>query len=366
MRYSIFIFLLILSLALIGCSDGNSATNGPVKVSLAVDSSSGSAANVVTVTEIIDSNTFAYYYLARPLWTGSDFTNIQGDTANEYVQIDRYSSGVSIGFFAQGKWHFDVQVKLIETGVTENNWKLVYTGSVDQYINVANNTVEVLVSKNTAVDGFVTIDSIKAPTVYGDGVGTVSDKLIITYEGPVNGSIADNKINIEHSTVASDQLTTFTVPATSLKAGEYIFFLTYNDGTSDVGGAIKSVNIIPGVTTNISGTIETGTWQDETFKLTTGNSLEIKISSDKTEIPKTGSATYTCAKVAGPEITTYSWYVNGVLQEGQTSSTFELVASNYASFGYDYCTVTCVAKAVDAATSEEFLASSSLTLIFTE
>ncbi len=361
MRHNNFIYLLILilSLALIGCSDGSSATNGPVKVSLAVDSSSGTAEKVVNVT--VDTSVLAYYYSATPLWTSSDFTNIQGAT-DGYVKIPSYSEGVSIGLFAQGKWHFDVQVKLIEDGVTEANWKLVYTGSVEQYINADNNTVEVLVSKNTDENGFVTIDVIKAPTVDGDNDGTPSDKLIISYDGPASGSIAESAISISRSA----GWTTFTVPATSLKAGDYIFFLTYNDGTSDVGGAVKAVSIIPGVTTNISGTIESGTWQDETFKLSTGNSLEIEISAadDKTEIPKNGSLVYTCTKVAGPEITTYSWYVNGVPQEGETSATFTLTASNYASFGYDYCYVTCVAKAVDSGV--EFLASSSLILIFTE
>lgn len=362
MRHSIFIFLLILilSLALIGCSDGSSASSGPVKVSLAVDSSSGSAANVVTVTENIDPTKFAYYYLAKPLWTGSDFTTIQGDTAGRYARITNYLTSKDIGFFAQGKWHFDVEVRLADETV-------VYTGSVDQYINADNNTVEVLVTKNTDAYGFVTIDSIKAPTVDGNiDDEVISDKLIITYEGPASGSIADDDISIKHSTVESDQRTKFTtVDAIPLKAGDYIFFFTYNDGTSDVGGAIKSVSIIPGVTTNISGTIETGPWKDETFKLTTGNPLEIKVSSDKTEVPKTGSATYTCTKVAGPDITTYSWYVNWELQDGQTASTFTLTASDYESFG-DYCTVTCVAKAVDDTTSEEFLAASSLYLIFTE
>ncbi len=179
MRHNNFIYLLILilSLALIGCSDGSSATNGPVKVSLAVDSSSGTAEKVVNVT--VDTSVLAYYYSATPLWTSSDFTNIQGAT-DGYVKIPSYSEGVSIGLFAQGKWHFDVQVKLIEDGVTEANWKLVYTGSVEQYINADNNTVEVLVSKNTDENGFVTIDVIKAPTVDGDNDGTPSDKLIIS------------------------------------------------------------------------------------------------------------------------------------------------------------------------------------------
>ncbi len=360
MRYSIFNFLLVLiiALALTGCSDGNSATNGPVKVSLAVNQSSGTAAKVVDVT--VDTSNLAYYYSAAPLWTGSDFTNIQGAT-DGYVRIADYPTSKDIGLFAQGKWHFDVQVKLIEDGVTEANWKLVYSGEVDQYINADSSTVEVPVTKSAEGSGFVTIN-VKAPTVYGDGVGTVADKLIISYEGTESGSIAAGDISISRSA----GWTTFTVPKTSLPGGEYIFFLIYNDGTSDVGGAVVAVNITPGVTSEISGTVESGSWQNETFKLTTGNPLEIKISADKTEIPKTtGSATYTCTKVAGPEITTYSWYVNWELQDGQTASTFTLTASDYESFG-DYCTVTCVAKAVDDATSEEFLAASSLYLIFTE
>ena len=348
----VYIFVLILALALTGCSDGSSAADGPVEVSLALGSSSEIASRVVGVNEPVDTSKLAFYYSAAPMWTGYDFATAQGIT-DGFQRIQTYSNGVSLGLFTPGKWHFEVLVKLIDAELDENNWVLVYSGTVDQYISPNSSIVAVPVTKHNNANGAVTV-SVKAPTIDED-----NDRLSISYEGPESSSIAAGNINISRA----DGYTTFTVAKTSLPSGEYTFFLTYNDGTSDVGGAVISVNITAGMTASIYGTVEAGLWQNETVALTGLHSFGIKLTAagNKVEIPKNGSLVYTCTKNPGSlDIATYAWYVNGVLQNGQTASTFTLTASN---FDCDYCMVTCVAKADDA---EGFLAYSSLTLILTE
>ena len=351
-RFFAHILVFLLALILTGCSDGSSDASGPVEVSLSVGSSSGVASRIVTVNEAIDTSKLAYYYSASPLWTADEFASAKG-TTDGFQRIPTFSNGMSLGLFAQGKWHFEVVVKLIDAEVAESDWILVYSGNVDQYVSAASSVVAVPVTKNREANGAVTI-SVKAPTVDED-----YDNLSITYEGTASGSIAAGNIN----TSRSDGYTTFTVAKTSLRSGEYTFFLTYNDGTSDVGGAVVSLNITPGMTAAISGTVEAGIWQNETVALTGVHSFGIQLTAanNKIEIPKNGSLVYTCAKTPGSlDIATYAWYVNGVLQNGQTSSTYTLTASN---FDCDYCMVTCVAKAVG---DDGFLAYRSLTLMFTE
>lgn len=350
-RFFAYILILFLALSFTGCSDGESG-NGPVEVSLAVGSSSGTASRVVTVKETIDTSKLAYYYSASPLWTANEFASAQGAT-DGFQRILSFSNGMSLGLFAQGKWHFEVVVKLIDAEVAESNWTLVYSGSVDQYINADSSIVAVPVTKNTEANGAVTI-TVKAPTVDED-----NDNLSITYDGTRSGSIPAGNIGVSRS----DGFTTFTVSKTTLLSGEYTFMLTYNDGTGDVGGAVVSVNITPGMTAAISGSVESGLWQNETVALTGLHSFGIQLSAagNKIEIRKNESLVYTCTKTPGSlDIDTYAWYVNGVLQNGQTASTFTLVASR---FDCDYCLVTCVARADD---DEGFLAYSSLNLILTE
>ena len=74
----VYIFVLILALALTGCSDGSSAADGPVEVSLALGSSSEIASRVVGVNEPVDTSKLAFYYSAAPMWTGYDFATAQG------------------------------------------------------------------------------------------------------------------------------------------------------------------------------------------------------------------------------------------------------------------------------------------------
>lgn len=355
-RFNIFVYIIffLLALMLTSCSDGSSSDNGPVQVSLSL-SRSGVSSRIVSVDEAVDLSSFAFYYKATPLWTGSDFAGVVGQTA-DFVRIDSYRDGKDLGYFAQGKWLFEVEVRLIDQEAAEADWVLFYSGSTELYISTSNYAITIPVVGEGSEDGTVYI-SVLAPTV------SESDSMTITYSGTGSGSVPAGDIEIERTT-GDDRWTSFLVDSLALPAGQYTFCLTYNDGTDDVGGATVAVNVNPGMTTSITGTVESGVWQNETVSMTGLHSFGIKLSAagNKMEVAKNGTLVYTCTKTPGSlDIDSYEWYVNGDLQTGEASSTFTFVASN---FDFDYCTVTCVAKTI--ADGEYFLAYSSLSLILTE
>ena len=350
----ILVLLIALLLTLSSCSDGSSSDNGPVPVSLSL-SHSHTADRIVSVDEAVDLSSFAFYYKATPLWTGSDFGTIVGQTAG-FVKINSYRDGKDLGYFAQGKWLFEVEVRLIDQEAAEADWALFYSGSSELYISSSSYEITIPVIGQSNEDGTVSIE-VMAPTV------SESDTLTITYSGTASGSVAAGDIAIDRTT-GDDRWTVFTVDSVSLAAGQYTFSLVYNDGTNDVGGATVAVNVNPGMTTSITGTVESGVWQNETVTMTGLHSFGIQLTAagNKVEIAKNGTLVYTCTKTPGSiDIDSYEWYVNGELQTGQTASTFTFVASH---FDFDYCTVTCVAKATED--DEYFLAYSSLSLILTE
>ena len=307
------IFLLTLFF-LFACTAGDSDDTGPVAVSFSV--STPSPYRIVSVNEGLDNNKLAYYYKATPLWTGSDFTSIQGKTQS-FVKIS-YRSGMSLGLFTQGNWLFEVEARVIDANEPdETRWQLAFSGSVETYISQNSYLINVPVVQNAGAYGKVAI-TVTAPTA-GD-----SDTISISYTGAQTGSVPVGNINISRSE-GENRHTTFTVASTSFKAGTYTFFLTYNDGTNDVGGATVSLNVYPEMTANIFGTVESGLWQNESVTLTGLHPFGIQLSAagNKIEIARNESLVYTCTKTQGSlDIETYEWYVNGVFQPGQTSSTF--------------------------------------------
>lgn len=349
-RTYIFILMTLLIIGLSACSNGGSSDNGPVKVSLAVDAYHGAASRIVSVEEAVDLSSFVFFYKATPQWTGSEFASITGQTAG-FVKINSYRDGKELGYFAQGKWLFEVEARLSSDETT-----VVFSGSAETYISSSNFAITVPVIGQADDDGTVYI-SVLAPTV------SESDTLTITYSGTSSGSVSAGDIEIERTT-GDDRWTSFLVDSLALPAGQYTFCLTYNDGTDDVGGATVAINVNPGMTTSITGTVESGVWQNESVSMTGLHSFGIVLTAagNKVEIAKNGTLVYTCTKTPGSlDIDSYEWYVNGELQTGQTASTFTFVASN---FDFDYCTVTCVARATED--DEYFLAYSSLSLILAE
>ena len=192
-RFNIFVYIIffLLALMLTSCSDGSSSDNGPVQVSLSL-SRSGVSSRIVSVDEAVDLSSFAFYYKATPQWTGSDFAGVVGQTAG-FVRIDSYRDGKELGYFAQGKWLFEVEVRLIDPEAAEADWVLFYSGSTELYISTSNYAITIPVVGEGSEDGTVYI-SVLAPTV------SESDSMTITYSGTGSGSVPAGDIEIERTT----------------------------------------------------------------------------------------------------------------------------------------------------------------------
>ena len=341
-RFFAYISVLILALALTGCSDGESSNSGPVKVSLNV--SSDSPSRIVSVDDSLDLDKLSFYFRATPQWTGSDFTSIEGTVAS-FQKINSYYNGISLGYFAQGKWLFEVEARLKSDETT-----VAFSGSAETYISTSNRNVVVNIFNSSASQGTVSI-TVLAPTV------NESDVLRIDYTGADTGTVDSHDIEISRSG-GDNRWTTFTLEDASFDAGFYTFFLTYNNGTADVGGAVVAASVNAGMTTAITGTIESGLWQEHTMTLTGLNSFSVSVTADKEEIIENGGTVlYTCTKAGELNIASYQWYVNGSPQAGATGPTFRITASTPASgttpFHEGLYTVTCIAKADD---DSEFIA----------
>ncbi len=342
-RFFAYILVLLLALSFTGCSTGESG-NGPVKVNLAI--SSDSLNRIVTVDDSVDFNTFSIYYKATPQWTGSDFTSVPGAVAS-FQKINSYYSGVSLGFFAQGSWLFEIEARL-----TSDETTVVFSGSVETYISSSNRNVMIPVYGTSTAQGTVSI-TVYAPTV------SENDVLRIDYTGADSGTVDSNDITINRAG-GENRWTTFTLQNANFDAGLYTFFLNYNSGTADVGGAVVAVNVKPGMPAAITGTIEAGAWQEHAMTLTGLNNFSVSVTAGNNveEINENGGTVlFTCNKTGELNIASYQWYVNGAPQAGATGTTFRITASTPASgttpFHEGFYTVTCIAKAVG---DSEFIA----------
>lgn len=345
-RYSafVYIFILLIALSLTGCTDSGSSDNDSVQVSLSV--SSDSLNRIVSVDDSVNFSSFSIYYKATPQWTGSDFASAQGAVAS-FQKINSYYSGISLGYFAQGSWLFEVEARL-----ASDETIVVFSGSAETYISTGNRNVVINLYRSSTDQGTVSI-TVLAPSV------SENDVLRIDYTGADTGTVDSNDIVISRSG-GEDRWTTFTLTDASFDAGLYTFFLTYNNGTADVGGAVVAVNVNAGMSAAITGTVETGVWQEHTMTLTGLNIFSISVTAGNgiEEIKENGGTVlYTCTKTGELNIRSYQWYVNGAPQAGATGTTFRITASTPASgttpFHEGLFTVTCIAKADD---DSEFIA----------
>jgi len=320
MKKALVLFIaMAVACTLISCGGSGSSSADSSLGTVTLGVSGLDSQRVVSVTG--GTSTFYYYYKATPNWTGTDVTTPQGKTS-DFTQIT-YSAGVSLGYFAQGNWTFEVEVR---DGTSESA-NVLYSGSTTQYINAGSNTISIAVTKDTTGKGTIAF-SITAPTV------EASDKITI----PTSPSVT-----VSPTLSYADNITTATVAATEFDSGNYTITILHTkaDGTA-VGGATMGVNVANGTATTVSGTIESGVWQAEALTLTGITTFSITVSGSAS-VAKSTDATFTAtATITGSTVSSYQWYVNGVAQSGATSASYTF---NQASGGYYQ--VSCVAEAAD-------------------
>ena len=221
------------------------------------------------------------WYRAIPKWT-SEYGNIQGDTRyitghddNNFVKTTELSyndlSG-TIGYFAQGKWAFDIEVRKPIVDATNNTttyavlWKTTTEGGEIRYINETENNLEFKVTKY--------IDSSKSGTVEFDvstnkkskeDFFTVSWKKISGTEsesGDIDGLIPSGTGNDETADTAK------ITGSKTLNAGFYAITVKYYSAVNKlVGSSTVAAEVIPGGKIKVEGTIENQTYQETVFEI---------------------------------------------------------------------------------------------------
>ena len=213
-KLSIFTLLLLTLLVLLaGCDNGSvsdsAASNGLVKVSLALGGDSSQGQKSVSINGNPDWTSLTFLYNAVPQWVDPQGTKIHG--AADWTPI-AYSNVMSLGYFSPGQWVFGIRVK--------NGSTVVYEGFSDITSISSSTTVDVLVKKlvTEAAIGSVRI-SVTAPSAQ-------NDTLTIYYENE-SGAIHDEEIIT--ATSASDKYL-FEHTFEGLDPGTYTFTFTHSAG----------------------------------------------------------------------------------------------------------------------------------------
>lgn len=294
---------------------GTDDTAGSVavyKVNLSVELPADGPQRTISVSGGSNLAGYTYLYEARPQWDDSE--NAAFGKTNGFVNIENYAAGKDLGYFQQGQWTFNVAVKSGEI--------VVYEGSETVYINAANTTVEVDVTRG-AEKGKIAFGEITAARV---NPTLASNKVLMEY-----GLFGSSSVIAEQEvTCASDSqnLSFVIAPVNNLAAGNYWVKLTYLndpspdnstlDDASEVGSAIVNFTLDAGQTATVSGNLEEGVFQTALITLNGISSLSL---TDITSSVTSGVVTFTCTATPadGAE---YQWYINGKKVNGATSSSY--------------------------------------------
>jgi len=336
------ILMLLLTLLFVSCSsegDGSASYDNPVSVCLSVETPVSDPEQSVSSGDNVKN--LSYFYTAVPQWSKRDFDTVPGAVST----MHEFKNGDSLGDFQPGYWLFSVEVR----NAVEGEISVVYTGSAYTYINSDTTSVTVNVS---AAEGTGTVDiTVYVPTA------AENESMEISYSGAADaqGVTAEAMKITEPGTY--QHYTMFSKVITDLPAGGYTFILDYNDGTAQsslsggsIGGATVDVNVAPGATSVITGTVEGGMLRAVTpsvimpglssFTMTQDGSIPagsmwspgaVSASADTdtlfsvSSIPK-GSAV----------VNSYEWYLNSAaLESDGISCTLNVPAGTYV--------LTCVA-----------------------
>ena len=318
--------------------DGIAPSNSQaVKVSLCLggDVQTSGVQKAVAINASADD--LSYYIQTTALWTGS---NIQ----NPYPSLTEitYSDNMELGYFSPGSWTFYVEIR--------NGANVIYKGT-NTPVYISTSTKAVSVEMNLATDGGA-VGSVVLKIAVPKANANAPD-VTYSYSGAASGSgrvnttpTVDTTVNTSGVTSASDNWYYFTKTLNDLVPGKYVLVLNYldeNEGNR-IGGTTVSFTVRNGDAYGVYGTIEEGEYQIATLLLVMPT-ITLSLSGSETAAKHpTETATITATASAGA---TFTWYVNGTLQGGQTGSTYALSRAVAGRF-----VVTCVATSSDGKLSK--------------
>ena len=312
-----------------------------------------------------------FWYKATPKWDSADGFEIQGDTkynsakdSEGFVQLPTTftlsNPSGQVGYFAKGRWEFEVQIKkVLSTDSTTNAktyavlWK---TASPQQaYINdsvSATNPITLTVTKNidTTKNGTVKFNVSAPKTSNTDSFNVKYVKLGTTTE------VTPSASSVEKGGAADSPTATLTGTAT-LPAGFYAVTVEYYSDTNKlVGISTVAAEVVPGEEVKIGGTIENGKWQQTYFSIKGMYKLAVSFTAKLSDaalpdistvhvgddIEFTGKAEL--KNIDGTSVTgvsktyTYEWRINGAKQNESTEAfSYEIAAGDANSYLYVDC-----------------------------
>ena len=252
-------------------SDSESAQKA-VALSFAVNTDGAALRSITVVNPTVDGLT--YQYKATALFA-NEFApqqgKPQGDTNTHWADFASINSNTgvgSVGDFAQGRWEFEVRVIKKANNYSEadtSTFTLMYQTSAafQTYINATTTAAPIEVTVVRQIDaagnakGTLIVNGVTAPSASG------ADKLVITY-----GAIGQNQTSLAtiNSAAVNNGLSTFTNNNIPVTPGIYVMTFTVKDSSDNaVGASTKTVEIVKGLETTISGSIDAGKWVTTNF-----------------------------------------------------------------------------------------------------
>ena len=337
---TVFLVLCLAMMFVCSCQDGDSAADvaggALYKVNLSVELPADGPQRTISVSGgSVAAGDLTYWYKATPNWTNG---NAFGKTA-EFTQITSYAANKDLGYFQQGQWTFDVQVRKAST--------VIYAGSTEVYINAEDTPVAVNVTRGGANVGKGTIafGTITAARVNAD---LDLNEVLMEY-----GLVGEARTSSQRVACGTDSpsLSFVLADIPNLAAGNYWVKLTYLNDSVEVGSAIVNFTLDAGETATIAGNLEEGVFQTALITITGISSLSL---SNIIDDERDGVVTFRCEALPADGVT-YQWFINGVAVDGATS--YEYI---WTPTAYQNASITCTA------TRGNIVASKSITYKVTE
>ena len=348
-----------------GSGSGSESAQKAVAVSFDIDISS-SVENVLSVSDH-DFSTIEIWYKATPKWSSTELgTSIQGTTSNAFVKLtvidathpenNKFTydnpSG-TVGYFAQGKWEFEIEVRKPHAN---NTYAVLWKTAAPEtkYVNETENSFDFTVVKN--------IDASKTGTITFDvttNKKSTSDFFEVSYAPLGGGTSVSVEIGSGKPLVATG---TGDVTADEAKlsgsvdlpSGFYAITVKYYSAASKlVGKSTVATEVLNGDTVTIDGTIENQVYQNTSFTIKGMYKLTLEVEASKitgettvgfddlatvgvdTELKFTATPTLTDLAgnaVSGVSPTYYYIWNNG---ESSTTNTFSYTPTAPGAFYVD-------------------------------
>lgn len=279
-----------------------------------------------------------YYLTATPKFSKNG-RKIVGEVTSEKLEKNKNNDYFNGGFFEQGSWDFKIDA-YIEKGQIKT---LVASKTLtDEYISAKHNTIDFyLEDKTESGKGSATI-SIKVPKVSAyDSVGkTYGVSLTVLIDGtPFSFANSGPTITVTSDTDLSDLLK-FDGTIENIPSGFKNIQFIYKHGDTQICSQNIEVRIIPNMNVSISGSMLNEKYVEGSFNIVYVSDiwgLTVASAKDVVEPSETTKVTCTVTDLPQGSTASYQWYLDGVKENGATSSTYNFTSSAQGVF-----TVTCI------------------------